>query len=250
MSDISVEKSPVDLAAKWIVSSGIQSGKGGFFAWFNLLDGNYSYLYSEITGYGITSLLFLYKMFGEKAYIDKAELAADWITNTSMHPCGGVRSRLFDDDERADKSYSFTGERIFSFDTGMALYGMFNLYKITGKAKYLEVSETMADFLIDKMQNQDGSLSPVYDAKKGVVIESDDKWSNQRGGFHAKVSMGMTDLYRIKRNNKYRDASVRLCEYAVTTQEESGRFVTNKTDKTTHLHPHCYAAEGLWYTGT
>ncbi len=62
--------------------------------------------------------------------------------------------------------------------------------------------------------------------------------------------MGLVDLYGIKRNDKYRDAAVKLCEYAVTTQEESGRFITDNTDKTTHLHPHCYAAEGLWYTGT
>ncbi len=248
--DTRVGNSSVDLAAKWIASSGIQSDQGGFFAWFNLQDENYSYLYSEITGYGITSLLFLYKLFGEEAFVDKAKQAAHWITSRSMHPCGGVRTRLFDDDEMADTSYSFTGEKVFSFDTGMVLYGIVNLYKLTGNAEYLQVSETLADFLIDRMQGQDGSLSPVYDAKKGEVLESDDKWSNRRSGFHAKVSMGLADLYRIKRSNKYRDAAVRLCEYAVTTQDESGRFITDNTDKTTHLHPHCYSAEGLWYTGT
>ena len=79
MTDIRVEESHVDLAAKWIISSGIQSDEGGFYAWLDLQDKSYSYLYSEITGYGITSLLFLYKIYGEKATLDKAEQAANWI---------------------------------------------------------------------------------------------------------------------------------------------------------------------------
>lgn len=250
MSDIRVEKSQVDLTAEWILNSGIQSDKGGFFAWYNLQDKSYSYLYSEITGYGITALLFLYKILGEKTIIDKAEQAADWIIKSSMHSCGGIKTRLYEEDEKADKRYSFTGENIFSFDTGMVLYGVVNLYNLTKKTKYLQISETLADFLIDKMQNQDGSLSPIYDAKTGKRIELEDKWSNQRSGFHAKVSMGLVDLYIIKQNKKYYDAAVKLCEYAIATQETSGRFITDKINKTTHLHPHCYTAEGLWYTGT
>ena len=248
--DIRAGHSDVDLVAKWIISSGIQSGEGGFYAWLDLQNKSYSYLYSEITGYGITSLLFLYKIFGEKATLDKAEQAADWIISKSIHSCGGVKTRLYEDNKKVDKRYCFTGERIFSFDTGIVLYGIINLYKLTRKAKYLQISESLADFLIDKMHQQDGTLSPIYDAKIGETIESEDKWSNQQSGFHAKVSMGLVDLYGIKRNDKYRDVAVKLCEYAVTTQEESGRFITDNTDKTTHLHPHCYAAEGLWYTGT
>ncbi len=250
MLDIRVKKNQVDLTAEWILNSSIQSDKGGFFAWYDLQDKRYSYLYSEITGYGITALLFLYKILGEKAIIDKAEQAADWIINSSLHPCGGIKTRLYEDDKKADKWYSFTGEKIFSFDTGMVLYGIVNLYNLTKEKKYLQISENLADFLIDKMQNQDGSLSPIYDAKTGEIIESENKWSNQRSGFHAKVSMGLIDLYIIKQDKKYYDAAVKLCEYAIATQETSGRFITDKINKTTHLHPHCYTAEGLWYTGT
>ena len=56
------------LSAKdWLVNSGIQNTKGdeigGFNAWYDLGANEYSYVYSEITGYGITTLLFLNKFY-------------------------------------------------------------------------------------------------------------------------------------------------------------------------------------------
>lgn len=247
--EIKSKKDPIDLAAQWILKSGIQSDGGGFYAWYDLKAAAPSYLYSEITGYGITALLFLYRLLKEELFMEQAIKAGDWIIEYAMHPCGGVKTRLYNDDDKADKTYSFSGENIFSFDTGMVLYGMVNIYKQTKDKKFLDVSKRLAKFLTEKMQNIDGSLSPIYNAKTDKIIESYDKWSNQRGGFHAKVSLGLVGLFELTRDKSYSDAAVKLCEYAVATQEDSGRFITDRITKTTHLHPHCYAAEGLLYTG-
>lgn len=244
------EKEPLQLVAQWILSSGIQSESGGFYAWYDLQDKSYPYLYSEITGYGITSLLYLYKTLKDKIFIEKAEQSAEWIIRYSLHPCGGIRTRLYQDDEKADKRYSFQGENIFSFDTGMVLYAMVNLYTQTKDERFLKISKMLAKFLLDKMQNKDGSLSAIYNARaREIVPPRDDKWSNQPGGFHAKVSLGLVELFKVTQDESYHNAAIRLCEYALSTQDNSGRFITDRQSRTTHIHPHCYAAEGLWYTG-
>lgn len=239
----------INLMADWILNSGIQSKTGGFFSWYDLDKRTHSYLYSEITGYGITTLLFLHSVLGGKVYIKRAEKAADWIIKTAMHECGGVRTRLYKDDKKANKEYSFSGAKIFSFDTAMVLYGMVSIYKATGKKKYLDASIELAGFLLDKTQKEDGSLAPIYDANIDEQIEPSDKWSNQSSGFHAKASMGLVDLFNITQKSVYKDAALNLCNYAISTQDKSGRFITDRLSKTTHLHPHSYAAEGLWYTG-
>lgn len=244
-----IKDSSTDLIADWILSSGIQSPAGGFFSWYDLDKRAHSYLYSEITGYGITTLLFLYSISGDKVYIKRAEKAADWIIKAAMHQCGGVRTRLYKDDKKADREYSFSGARIFSFDTGMVLYGMVNIYKVTGKKKYLDASVRLAEFLLDKVQRKDGSLAPIYDANIDEQIEPSDKWSNQSSGFHAKVSMGLAGLFNATQKSIYKNAAISLCNYAISTQHRSGRFITDRILKTTHIHPHSYAAEGLWYTG-
>lgn len=250
MKTVNIKKDPLDLAVRWLLNSGIQSPQGGFYAWYDLDKREHSFLYSEITGYAITTLLFLNSIFKENLYIEKAELAAGWIMEAALHRCGGVLTRFFKQDQAGDEAFSFSGENIYSFDSAVVLYGMANLYKVTKNERYLKASTTLASFLIEKMQNEDGSLRPVYNAKRDEIVSPGTKWSNQPAGFLAKASMGLTDLSEITKDERYHDAAIRLCQHALTTQEDSGRFITEAQSKTTHLHAHCYAAEGLLYTGT
>lgn len=250
MAKTRAKKDYTELVKEWICSSGIQSDSGGFYSWYDLKDKSYPYLYSEITGYGITTLLFLYNLTGDEIFLNKAQKAADWIITFAMHSCGGVKTRLYNQDESSDRLYSFSGQNIFSFDTGMVLYGMASLYQARKERRFLEAALRQADFILDKMQKEDGSLYPIYNTKEARTMEPDDKWSNQRGSFLCKASLGLVKLFDISGERKYRDAAIRLCEYAVSLQEDSGRFITDKASSTTHLHPHSYTAEGLWYTGS
>ena len=53
---------------KWLIDSGIQNSnknrnyQGAFNAWFNIKSNKYSYLYSEISGYLITFMVFQYQI--------------------------------------------------------------------------------------------------------------------------------------------------------------------------------------------
>lgn len=231
--------------------SGIQSPEGGFYSWFDLPSRSYPYLYSEITGYGITALLFLETFFKNDALVAKAEKAAEWLAKEALHPCGGVLTRIYNDESAVDGSSPyFKRENIFFFDTGMALFGVASLYKRTANEDYLSLSRRLADFMLNKMLKEDGSAAPIYNTDSGRCIEDGDKWSNQPGAFHAKAAMGLFLLSEITGEKKYHDAALGLCEYALANQDASGRFITDKSSKTTHLHPHSYAAEGLWYAGT
>ncbi|HTZ11650.1 MAG TPA: hypothetical protein VMD04_04675 [Candidatus Margulisiibacteriota bacterium] len=241
---------PAALAGEWILSSGIQSEKGPFYSWYDLDKKRYPYIYSEITGYGITTLLFLYKLSGENKLVKKAKLAAQWIIENALDDSGGVKARLYGDECLAESHYSFEDGNIFSFDTGMVLYALINLYKVTGENLYLEKSKAIAAFLLDTMLQRDGSMAAIFNSGSKKGIESYDKWSNQPGAFHAKVSLGLVDLFEVTRDGRHKEAALELCDFAIGLQEaSSGRFITNKSDNTTHLHPHSYAIEGLWYAG-
>lgn len=241
--------SPVYLATQWMLNSGIQSKEGGFYAWYDLAKKSPSFVYSEITGYAITTLLFLKNVYSNDIYLEKAKKAASWIINRALQPSGAVRTRLYENDSLADKLYSFSGENIFSFDSGMVLYGMINLYKSTKEKIFLEHSVKIADFLLDKMHKKDGSFYAIYNVNAKRAQESFDKWSNQSGSFHAKLGLGLVDMFDVTKNKKYLDVAAAVCEYALGNQEECGRFITNCADKTTNLHPHCYSVEGLLYVG-
>jgi hypothetical protein len=107
----------------------------------------------------------------------------------------------------------------------------------------------MADFLIDKMQKEDGSFYPIYEPNEGSFFEANDKWSNQSGSFHTKIALGLVDMNKVTSDKRYKESAIKVCEYALSKQESTGRFITDKNTGTTNLHPHCYSAEGLWYAG-
>jgi hypothetical protein len=90
-------------AARWMLTSGIQADNGGVHAWHDLKDGNNSYLYSEITGYAMTTLLFLFRLYKDEIFLEKARSAAKWIVDEALHSCGGVKTRLYKDGVTAEK---------------------------------------------------------------------------------------------------------------------------------------------------
>jgi len=240
------------LAQDWLMCSGIQDLKGreagGFNAWFDLRSGQYPYVYSEITGYGITSLLFL-KGFFDEDFVERAILAADWLRDKAEHKLGGVRTRHYHQDMSESDRYSFESENIYAFDNGMVLYGLINLFKKCGDRQYLEFSKRIADLLIEKMRRDDGLFCAVYNHKTGEKTDHTWKWSTQSGSYHAKLALGFTDLYDVTKDNVYRDAVLTLCRKSLDFQEPDGRFITSRADNSTHLHPHAYSAEGLLYAG-
>jgi uncharacterized protein YyaL (SSP411 family) len=243
----------VMMARDWILTSGIQNTggteKGGFNAWYDIKDDNYSFVYSEITGYGITTLLYINKFF-EGNYLDRAREAAQWLERKALHPCGGVKTRYYLKALKESENYSFESENIYAFDNGMVLYGLINLYKIFRDEKYLELSERIAGFLLRKMKRPDGLFYAVYNARTNQKIDDNWKWSTQSGSYLAKLALGFSDLFEATKAREYKDTVIELGEAAMKFQDPSGRFITSRTDGSTHLHPHMYSGEGLYYAGT
>ncbi len=247
-----MQNDAITLAKNWLLRSGIQEDKGpqkgGFNAWFDMDSRKYSYVYSEITGYGITTLLYIKDVFGENVS-DKAGCAADWIREKAMHPSGGVRTRQYLNEMDESELYSFESEVIYAFDCGMVLYGLVNLYKECSKEDHLELAKKLADFLLNTMRKKDGLFTPIFNAKTGVKENFHVKWSTESGSYHAKLALGLVDMFDVTGDDKYEKAAITLCENALGFQEKSGRFITSKAEGSTHLHPHSYSAEGLLYTG-
>lgn len=244
----------INKAADWLFYSGIQNGRekmgcGGFNSWFDADNSSYKYIYSEITGYGATILSFLHKNFGGAAYLEKARLAGEWLIKYALHPSGGVLTRYYFFEDAEKDKYSFESETVYSFDTGVALFGLCSLHNLTKEKQFLAAAAIMGNFLIDKCRRDDGLLFAYYDGKIGKPGSDFSKWSTQSGSFHAKAAMGLIALYKILGDKKYKEAAESLCDAALKFQKENGRFVSFADQDSTHLHPHMYSCEGLLYAG-
>lgn len=244
-------KSPALLAGDWLLQSGIQdvgsdlAFRGGMNAWFDLKSQTYPFLYSEITGYAVNIFLFLHCVTQIPAYLEGARLAGDWIIRARDAQYGLVGNRVY---HRMDHQ-SYYNTWVFTFDHWIIIYGLCNLYGATGNRNYLTAAEEMTSFLLKKMFRDNGSIYPVFNLRTGQPEASNDKWSRQSGSFHAKGILGLYQLYQCTGDSKYVSHAVELARYAIREQESCGRFVTQASNQSTHLHPHLYTLEGILFLG-
>lgn len=234
-------------AVNWLLHSGIQAESGAFNAWFDLDKKNYPFAYSEITGYAMTALLFFNRMEKQKGLMQRAEKAAKWLHDNALSKEGAVRTRHYYNAKKADERFSFEGGNVFAFDCSMVLNGFVNLFNETKEKEYLNYAEKIAGFLDEKMFANE--MRAVYNLKSKRFLDNAGKWSWQPGSHHAKAAIGLLDIAAITENDDFAGKAGQLCENAIELQHKSGRFITNKSDNSTHLHPHCYSAEGLLYAG-
>lgn len=233
----------IKMLENWFLESGIQADEGGFYAWQDMNDKSHPYLYSEITGYAITTLCFLYAMTENNTFIERAKRAAKWIENEAMDDSGGILTRKYL--KESVEHYSFGRGNIYSFDCAMAVFGMLKLYRITKDARYLNLSERVINFLNNKMLKTNGLYYPVFDTKKDVPIEEFDKWSMQSGSFHSKLALMLCEFASLKKDASYNTIAKRLIEASVDLFCKDGRFITNIKDHSSHLHPYSYTLEGM-----
>lgn len=246
---------------RWLLYSGIRikngPRRGAVYGWKNLNPPLYPFIYTEITGYAITSCVYIYSELHEPEALHAAKDSANWLLQNlhespSSQPCllpaGIIEAANFD--QKGDLS-----KQIYAFDNGMVIIGLVNLYKITKDRNLLTAAENMAKSLIERFF--DGSklvavLDNLYKPITNNKFGSDGiKWSTVSGAYHSKLSLCLLELSSLTNNDHYAKVSDSLCRFALKFQQADGRFITNPDqENVTYLHPHLYACEGLICAGT
>jgi rhamnogalacturonyl hydrolase YesR len=232
----------------WMRSSGIQNQDesginfGGVHAWYDLDCKKFAFLYSEITGYAVTWYVGKFVNSGEVEWLNKATEAADWLIDRSLdEENGGVLCRHDGEEWRS---------LICSFDNGMCLNGLCNIYKHTKEEKYLHAARIIGHNLINNMQKTDGSFFSKFDIESSAANNPGGKWSLISGPFLVKLSIGLLHLAEITNETVFSESAHNLCMWGLKYQTDEGRFMTSPSTEETFLHPHCYAAEGMLVAGS
>ena len=248
-------------SVRWLLYSGIRikngSNKGGVYGWKNLNPPSYPFIYSEITGYAITSYVYIYSELLNNEALSAAKDCAYWLIqhvskNNSptsfLLPAGVIEEPNFN--QKGDLS-----NQVYAFDNGMVILGLLNLYKITKDQNLLTAAEKITKSLADVFF--DGSKLVAVLDRSYNTISSDSfrtnrgiKWSSFSGPYHSKLSLCLLDLSSLTNNYYYASISDSICRFALKFQHADGRFITNPDQENiTFLHPHLYACEGLIYGG-
>ena len=132
----------------WLISSDIRikdgGNKGALYGWKNFTPPYFPFIYSEITGYAITSYLWIASEFGNPLALEAAKEASQWIRK-NMHSNLLIARPPVAHGEPNELSNIF-----YSFDNSMVMIGLLNLYKITKKSNILRLVEKMTQALVER----------------------------------------------------------------------------------------------------
>jgi len=219
--------------------------EGGITASYDTRKREYSFLYTEITGYCISFLSLLHLYSPNEENKRRLVKSTEWIIKTMSYKgsdpyAQGAVSWQYDFQQgKATKAYSF--------DCAVCSKALLDAYLVSGNTNFLEQAEKILELVTNIMMNEDGSIKPAYDWEEQRFSYDKSKWYEASGSLHVKMVIPLLQASEFLNKNNYAKAAEKIGRWGLGLQEENGGFKVNKHLKYINSHAHCYALEGLVY---
>lgn len=235
----------VEQVLDWLAKSAVYRADGGVNQGYNWQEQSYPFVYCEITGYAVSSFVCAHRWTQDGRYLDLAQQSArflialqDQIKDESIR--GAIPHGLTLPDEQVIRQY-------YSFDVAMCLQGLLDLHADQPSPALLESARGIGNWLITRMQQDNGSFLATYDAETDGWQHEGENFYDDYGCLHAKHAIGLLKLAQASGDEAYTTAALAVCDWVLTLQNDDGAIRANGAYPQVVSHPHCYATEGLLY---
>jgi len=227
----------LDLAGAWLLNSGIQEPNGGFARYYLADTHENRAISTEITGYAISALLYLYSLTREERYLDAALRAGRFLRRT-----WNARLCLFPF-EYAEGETGRDGFAYF-FDSGIILRGLLRLWRVTGAGEWIEAAQACGRSMRRDFAAGDSEYHPILRLPGKEPTPRSPHWSRMPGCYQLKAALGWLDLHKDTGESDYLNWYEDLLAASLRTQESflpgaAGDAVMDR------LHAYCYFLEGI-----
>jgi hypothetical protein len=215
-------------AGCWFLRSGIQEPTGGVARYFLTESGRNLSVSSEITGYAVSTLVYLHSLTGQAAYLDSALRAARFLTEQAWDP----DSSTFPFEPGSDRAYFF--------DVGIIVRGLLAAWRASGEEAFLNRAREAAlslafDFL------GEGVFHPVVALPDKQPLPHEPRWSRSPGCYQLKAALAWREIGDEHASKLFES----VLASALATHSS---YLPKELDRETimdRLHPYCYFLEGL-----
>ena len=184
-------------------------------------------VYPEITAYAINLACILHKESGDIEFIHRAKSCAEYLLKLSKDGLTGHSDNIK-----------------YSFDTGIFISALFDLYEVTKIGKYIEEAYIRLEWLSSYF---DGEKFPAIIGNGVNKNWHNESWDKISSVHLAKLAIPFLKGFQELKHEKYKSIVLSLLNWAMKLQNDEGRFRINQHNDNTSLHPHCYAVEGFLF---
>jgi len=225
----------------WFLRSGIQEASGGVARYYRADIQKNATISTEITGYAVSTFVYLHQLSGQAGYLEAATRAARFLARQVWKP--ELRTFPF---EYADGIVS--QPPAYFFDCGIILRGLLAAWRATGESEFLETAraggQSMAeDFIASEAIHPIILLPDKRPAPYGA------SWSRNPGCFQLKSAMAWLELAEATGDAVFLGYYERALKDALASQEAFLPGCADQEKVMDRLHAYCYFLEGLLPSG-
>lgn len=242
--DVRVDAAVLRRAEAWLqhsgicVRNGVGASAGAVYSYYDTQRRAHTLLYAEAAGYLLSLCRYLHHVGCGGDWIALGQAGGEWLLSLVEPSRGALVMGL---------RGGVVLDQVYAFDNGVCCKGLLDLHEMTGIPGYVEQAERVASWLVRDALNEDGSVKPVLDLSLGRFVENRRAWFMVSGSFQAKIAMPLLQLSSLLGGQGFRQAAVRICEWALAQQRPDGGFPANKLARRVNLHAHLYTVEALLY---
>jgi hypothetical protein len=222
-------------AGRWFLDSGIQEPGGGVARYRRTDTPSNLPVSNEITGYAVSTLVYLYSLTKQEEYLERALGAARFLTRQAW--------------DRALEAFPFefippgNGFSYF-FDSGIIARGLLAAWRISGDAEFHDVALACGRSMARDFE-AGGCFTPILRLPEKRAVACDHRWSRSSGCYQLKAALAWLDLFETTGETCLRDSYRQALAFSLSTHDA---FLPGDPDShrvMDRLHPYAYFLEGL-----
>jgi hypothetical protein len=190
---------------------------------------------TEITGYAISALVYLYSLTHDERYLGAAASSAQFLKRSAWDSALG----LF------PFEYEAAGPALaYFFDSGIIVRGLLALFRVTGDRELLEIAKVCGRSMAQDFAASDSKFHPILRLPEKAPMPRGEQWSRQPGCYQLKAALGWLDLYKETGDAEFLKWYEDLLATSLGTHQSflpgaAGDLVMDR------LHAYCYFLEGI-----
>jgi len=225
-------------AGEWFLRSGIQEPSGGVARFYRSDLAKNARVSTEITGYAVSTLLYLAERTSDANYTEAAMRAARFLTRSAWST--PLSTFPFEHCANGNQPQHLA----YFFDCGIIVRGLLAAWRATREQEFLDVAVQTGHSMIVDFQARH-AIHPIVSLPGKRPLAYEPKWSASPGCYQLKSAMAWQDLFEESGENAFQAAYETALENAL---ESAPFFLPGDVDRERvmdRLHAYAYFLEGL-----
>lgn len=225
------------LAGRWFLDSKIQEPNGGVARFHRTDTGKNARISTEITGYTIHALIFLFERYNDQEFLDAALKSGRFLIETAWSPA--LKTFPFEYGYQGDAPQPLS----YFFDCGIIVRGLLALWRVTDMDEFLDIAAKTGDSMASDFA-AGNRWHPILELPGKYPLQWGSQWSRQPGCYQLKSALAWHDLSEVTGEEKFSRYYAAAMATAIASNDD---FLPAETREKTmdRLHAYCYFLEAL-----